>query len=508
MLESIRRGQRWLTGVLVALVGGVFVFFMGLGQPLQGNAPSQGIVVELGDIRFAYPDFLRVREQQATAYRDQLGDQFSSKVGQSFLDAQALRSLVDRAILAYDAHAMGLRVGKEEIQRVILQSPGFRDEAGKFDQPQFRDWVEWQYGNEANYIEFTRSALLGQKMAQLLYAQGGVSEGEAQAAALHRLQQVQIAYVAIDSETLPTGSETTEEQITSYATDHDNELRRVYQDRLEVFQLSEEMRLRHILFELGSDPTPGELKEVQAKADAALERLKGGEEFSDVAAELSEDVSTRDAGGDLGLVSPDDIASELADAARALAAGEHSEVVRSDRGLHLVLLEERVEAGTRPFEEVRDELAREGATRQAARERADRLTDELATSIREGKTLEEAAREMELEIERTGMLRRRADGFIVGLGASSDLLAMAFALTPEKPTSPEIFEVGSKLALIQLLDRTEPEPDVLTGAIAGERSRLATAKQNAFVQNWIEERRTQLTDNGQLKIDSTILEES
>jgi peptidyl-prolyl cis-trans isomerase D len=506
MLESIRKGQRWLTGVLVALVGGVFVFFMGLGQPLQGNAPSQGIVVELGDIRFAYPDFLRLREQHANSYRDQLGDQFSSKVGQSFLDAQALRSLVDRAILAHDAHEMGLRVGKDEIQRVILESPGFRDESGRFDQAGFRDWVEWQYGNEANYIEYTRSTLLGQKMAQLLYAQGDVSEGEARAAALHRLQQVQIAYVALDSETLPPGSETTEDQISAYATDHDNELRAVYQGRLHEFELTAQLRLRHILFELGSDPTPGELKEVQARATAALDRLTGGEAFVDVAAEVSEDLSSRDSGGDLGLVDLDDIAPELAEAAAALAPGEHSEVVRSDRGLHLVLVDERTEAGSRPFAEVRDELAREGAIRQAARERADRLTDELATAIREGKSLEDAARELELPIGRTGMLRRRADGFIVGLGASSDLLAMAFALTTEKPTSPEIFEVGSKLALIQLLDRTEPEPDILTGAIVGERARLAAAKQNGFVQNWIEERRAELTNTGQLKIDSTILE--
>ena len=65
MLEQIRRGQRWLTGILVALIGGVFVFFMGLGGPLQSNAPSQGLVVELAEIRLAQVDFQRVRAQQA-----------------------------------------------------------------------------------------------------------------------------------------------------------------------------------------------------------------------------------------------------------------------------------------------------------------------------------------------------------------------------------------------------------------------------------------------------------
>ncbi len=508
MLESIRKGQRWLTGLLVALVGGVFVFFMGLGQPLQSDAPSQGIVVELGEIRLAGTDFQRVRAQQAEAYRDQLGDEFDSAVGRSFLDAQALRSLVDRAILAHDAHQLGLRVGKEEIQRIIVQTSGFRDGTGRFDAEGFQRYVEYEYGNQRNYLEFMRHSLLGQKMVRLLYSQGEVSLGEARAAALYRLQQVQIAYVALDTESLPPGSELIDEEIATYAADHEDELRVLYEERLDDFASPSQMHLRHLLFEVASSATPGELEDAQQRAGAALARLAAGEDFAAVAIEVSEDTSTRDAGGDLGLVGPNDIASELILAVNSLEPGEHSKVVRTDRGLHIVLLEERTEPSTRPFEEVRAELAREGATRRAAGDRADRLTDELANAIRGGQSLEEAARERELTIERTGMLRRRADGFVVGLGASSELLAMAFALSPEAPSSPEIFTVGSKLALIQLMDRIEPEPEALAGAAAGEQSRLADAKRNAFVQNWIEKRRTELMKSDQLKIDTSIVGDS
>ena len=85
---------------------------------------------------------------------------------------------------------------------------------------------------------------------------------------------------------------------------------------------------------------------------------------------------------------------------------------------------------------------------------------------------------------------------------------MAFALRTEAPSSPEIFTVGTKLALIQLMDRAEPEPDVLAGAAEGEQLRLADAKREAFVQNWIQERRSQLTASGQLRVDSSILGDS
>ena len=51
MLESIRKGQRWLTLLLVTFVGAVFVFFMGVGGGLSPGVPSGTAIVELGDFR-------------------------------------------------------------------------------------------------------------------------------------------------------------------------------------------------------------------------------------------------------------------------------------------------------------------------------------------------------------------------------------------------------------------------------------------------------------------------
>ena len=507
MLESMRKGQRWLTGLFVLLIGGVFVFFMGLGQPLQGG-PSQGMVVELGDVRMATSDFLRVREQQAETFRDQLGDQFNSKVGRSFLDSQALRVVVDRAILAHEAQRLGFRVGKDEIQRVIAASPGFRDEEGRFDSEGFSGWVEYSFGNQRNYIDYMRRSLLGQKMIQLLYAQGEVSDGEARTAALYGLEEVRLAFVALDTEALPPAEPVSDADIAAYAEESDAELRALYEERQDLYQEDASMRLRHILFELATTPTPGETEEAQKQAEAALARLEAGEDFAALAGELSDDLSTREAGGDLGFVEAGDIASQLADAVAELAAGERSGVVQSDRGLHIVLLEERSEAGARPFEEVRLDLAREGATKRAAGERADRLSDELATAIRDGRSLEEAARERELPIDRTGMVRRRPDGFVIGIGASKELMATAFALTLEAPSAPDIFSVNQRLVMIQLLDREAPDEAELLAAVTNERDRIQIAKRNAFVQSWIETRRSELLESGDLRIDNSVVEGS
>ena len=83
---------------------------------------------------------------------------------------------------------------------------------------------------------------------------------------------------------------------------------------------------------------------------------------------------------------------------------------------------------------------------------------------------------------------------------------MAFALTPDHPSSPEIVPVGAKLVLIQLLDRTEPEPALVGSMVATERKQLSSTKRNAFVENWIDQRRKELTASGKLRIDSSVVQ--
>jgi len=66
--------------------------------------------------------------------------------------------------------------------------------------------------------------------------------------------------------------------------------------------------------------------------------------------------------------------------------------------------------------------------------------ERLLASIREGKSLVEAAREKRVGIERTEPLGRRPDGFVPGLGPAPEVLAAAFALSPERPSSEGIFQ--------------------------------------------------------------------
>jgi parvulin-like peptidyl-prolyl isomerase len=94
-------------------------------------------------------------------------------------------------------------------------------------------------------------------------------------------------------------------------------------------------------------------------AKQALERIRGGESFEAVAAEVSIDPGTKDQGGELGWFSRGMLVTEFEDAAYSLQPGQISEPVKTSFGWHLIFLEERD-----------PNRALEGSALEAAKERA------------------------------------------------------------------------------------------------------------------------------------------
>ena len=501
MLNSFRKGQRWLTLIFVVLIGGVFVLFMGVGDGFTRSGPSGTAVVELGDIRLEPSDFYRLRSQNEESMRERVGEDFDPKALRSFLDAQTLRSLEDGAILAHGASELGLEVSTKEIKQIVQGSSTFRDEGGKFVPEAFENFAVREYGSQRSFLDVMRQDLLRQKMMRLLYDQASVSAGEVRLAALYGLEEVRLGFVALDTENLP-GDPIDEEAVASYLAEHAEEVRGVYDERAALYARPEEVSARHILVALESGDDEAAAEAAQAEALALRARLIAGEDFSDVAKSESDDEGTRESGGDLGFFFKGQNRPAFDEAAFALQAGDVSEPIRTDVGYHLILVEERREAGSIPFDEVSSSLARELATKAMAGEQAQEAATALAEKVRAGESLETAARERLLNLERTSLLRRRPDGFVPGLGAAPDLLAASFGMSLEAPSSPRIFTVGPKLVLVQLLERTTPDQEAVTDAVLAGEKQLLDEKRNRMIQDWVNTRREQLRDSGELLVNA------
>ena len=92
----------------------------------------------------------------------------------------------------------------------------------------------------------------------------------------------------------------------------------------EVPKTAEQTQARHILVE-----TEDEAKKV-------VERLKAGEDFADLAAELSLDTSSAAEGGDLGFSPAGRYVAPVDEAISSLKIGEISEPIQSQFGWHVI----------------------------------------------------------------------------------------------------------------------------------------------------------------------------
>jgi len=120
----------------------------------------------------------------------------------------------------------------------------------------------------------------------------------------------------------------------------DAALRRFYEEKkAELPERPAVVHLRTIF--IGVAASEAVLTAARAKIDEIRRRIVAGEPFADLARQFSDDTSAR-LGGDMGFVSPDDLADPTLSAAVAkLADGEITEPVLTTWGYHLIQVTER-----------------------------------------------------------------------------------------------------------------------------------------------------------------------
>lgn len=148
----------------------------------------------------------------------------------------------------------------------------------------------------------------------------------------------------------------------------EEEARELYDSVIEQAEPETEVHARHILVES------------EGEAERILDRLGEGEDFEELARELSVDPGSAEQGGDLGYIQQGQLVPEFGEAAFALEPGETSEPVESQFGWHVIRVEDRRESEPPSFEEVEGELMTLLA-RQAQREVIMELREEADIEI-------------------------------------------------------------------------------------------------------------------------------
>jgi parvulin-like peptidyl-prolyl isomerase len=121
----------------------------------------------------------------------------------------------------------------------------------------------------------------------------------------------------------------------------------------EEFRLPAEVTFREIVL-LVNEPSNRQAR--RADLEQVQARLAAGEGFAELAQELS-DAGTREAGGLLGPLPPDDLADELETVVLSAPIGEPT-TLEASYGFHVVRVESRLGERLKPVDEVRERLRR------------------------------------------------------------------------------------------------------------------------------------------------------
>jgi peptidyl-prolyl cis-trans isomerase C len=135
----------------------------------------------------------------------------------------------------------------------------------------------------------------------------------------------------------------------------DEEVNAFYDENPQLFEAEAQVHARHIIFNATLDGDAQTVAEARVKAEQARQRALAGEDFAELARELSEGPSAPN-GGDIGFIAKGQTAPTFTAAAFALQPGGISPVVRTEFGFHVIKVEEKRPAGRLPLDEVFDHV--------------------------------------------------------------------------------------------------------------------------------------------------------
>jgi peptidyl-prolyl cis-trans isomerase D len=412
MLQDIR--DKFTGGIaiaILALIGVPFLFF-GINYNFTSQsfaAKVDGSEIEVGLFEQSYRDQLDRNPTWA-----QLPDEYRVQIRQSILESM----IRDRLVEMYLTKS-GYQISNEQVTAAVQRVPEFQVD-GVFDKETYYSVLAQNGYEPTRFEQAQRSSMREDQLRRSIGATAVVTPAEFRRYLNLIAEQRLVSLATFDLEGVAADIEVTDEMITAY---YDNnptlfltdetvdlefiEIRRdavaetieiseqalleYYEDSQNRYLQDEQRRARHILILSGDDEEAAE-----ATARDLLARIQGGESFEDLAREYSADGGTSAQGGDLGAMTQSQRDDELGSAIFSMDVGAVEGPVESQFGFHVVRLDEILEQGPLPLEQVRGELLselRDLESEDMFRELERKLSDALfdATDVQDLQAIAAAA---------------------------------------------------------------------------------------------------------------------
>ncbi len=453
MLDIIRRNsQSWMVKAVFGIIIIVFVFW---GIQSYNSAP-QTVVATVGDQDISTVAYEKLLQETYDEMRRNVPSLTADDMRQMGIGVQVLQAMIVEAQAMGQAKALGLSASPQELRDVIAKFPQFQAPDGKFDQKIYdklyaldprplaeledsssrkivldklqnyiglsvsyteketRDLFNFEYEKRrVNYIPFAVADFAAQVEVApeeaVAYYESNKDKFKVPAGA-------SLEYVTVDVPSLAAAAEAEVPQA---------DVENYYKANMARFTQPERWHARHILIaadgadKMAENPSP-QLQDAEKRIKEIEKEIKAGKDFAELAKEYSNDPGSAPDGGDLGFLPKGVLVPPFEKAMTALKPGEVSQIVATPFGFHLIKLLEIAPAGAMPLADVEPEIRR-ALVQDKVYALYSRIQPEIEDGLIQNKiTLENLAKEYNLEIKKTGM-------------QSLDALAAALRLTSPLP---------------------------------------------------------------------------
>ncbi|HEY6986409.1 MAG TPA: SurA N-terminal domain-containing protein [Rhodanobacteraceae bacterium] len=450
MLQALRGKKSSLLIKIVLVVITIGFSFWGISSYMFTRVDTTVASVDGSDIS---PDQFRQRFDED---RQRMMQMMNGAVDASYFERpefrhQVLDQLINEQLLLEANKKLGISITDDRVKREILAIPAFQKD-GKFDPDTYRMLLSTQGMSPLGFDQRVRQNLAVRELPEQIGTISLVTDAALDNYLKLRDQRRDIRYIKLDKPAAD-DAPVSDDDVQAYYKDHTQEFitpERVALDYLELdgsklevsekpddavlkdryekeksrFVSAEQRLASHILIKVPGKGSPDDQKQALAKAEAIAKEAKSGKDFAALAKQDSEDLGSKNQGGDLGWLEKGTTDEAFEGALFAMKKGDISDPVLSPEGYHVIQLRDVRAGTTRSFEDVKPELAKEYASTERDRvytDKAGRLTD---LTYQDPSSLDSAAKDLGLTVQKTGLFARNGG---TGIAANPNVIKTAFS---------------------------------------------------------------------------------
>lgn len=469
MLDSFRHNMKGIAFGIVILIAIVFAF-SGIGSlSMSGSGADTAVTVngekvtELSVLRAISSEKRRILSENEGLDAALLQDEL--------IRPQVVEQIIGRRLLSQAAKSAGMGVSSRTTSKLLLGTPAFQSDDGRFDQDLYLYTIRAQGYTSGTFLEMLKDDLLVEQYVRGFVASSFITGNELDLIASITEQQRDYYYLTLPLQPAVDAVELSDEQIAAYyeankqryqaaeqvvidyielspelfsATQNvaEKQVRARYEEQRDSLESTTSRQAAHILL---AEPSDAVLTEISDK-------LAAGEGFAALAKEYSEDVGSADFGGDLGYTSGDTFPESFEAALESLQVGEVSAPVSTDSGTHLIKLLD-IQEQTVDFDSERARIEQELITE---------LTDVwLVEKLANLKELSYNAENLSQIAADLGLTAQVSEPFTragaAGISANPAVLKAAFSSEVfEDSYASEVLDLGNDRYLVLKLNKAIP----------------------------------------------------